>query len=144
MGIRMHKSSNDCFHSASTRKCFISLFFGALDSQAKRNEPCFPAHSSHALKGASTAMCDKRSNSTLRERRPSTLSGAESHLAAERELAAFYNAVLKMHGPAEAQRAAEEWIEEVERPAAGMPSDLRHATVRAAHALALRVAPQRG
>jgi hypothetical protein len=89
-------------------------------------------------------MCDKRSNSTLRERRQANMSDAEFHLAAERELASFYNAVLKMHGSDEAQRAAQEWIAEIERPATGLFTDLHRVTIHAAQALASRVIPQRG
>jgi hypothetical protein len=89
-------------------------------------------------------MCDKRSNSSLRDRRQSSLSDVEFYRAAERELASFYQTVLKMHGPEEAQRAAEQWIAELQEPAAALLSDPRHATINAARALALRVAPQRG
>ena len=85
-------------------------------------------------------MCDKRSNSSLRDRRQSSLSDAEFYRAAERELAAFYQAVLRTHGPVEAQRAAEQWIAELENPEAKLHSAPRHATINAAHALALHVA----
>jgi hypothetical protein len=61
---------------------------------------------------------------------------------AERELAAFYTAVLKTHGPEEASTAARDWIEALETmgcAADGGPADWRSVTIAAASCLAARV-----
>lgn len=59
---------------------------------------------------------------------------------AERELAAFHKAVLKMHGPEEAQRAADDWIRELEATDANeAPANWRRISVAAAGRLASRL-----
>jgi hypothetical protein len=59
-------------------------------------------------------------------------------VTAERELAAFYDAVFRRYGPKEGRKAAQDWIEEVETmdwPADGALPNWRHATNVAAIAL---------
>lgn len=61
---------------------------------------------------------------------------------AERELAAFYTAVLKTYGQEEASTAARDWIESLEGMdcvADGEPSGWRPVTIAAASCLAARV-----
>jgi hypothetical protein len=94
------------------------------------------------MKGAPMAQCNNRTNALLRARQVSDQPNAELHLAAERELAAFYSAVLEMYGPEEARRAGQDWIEEMEkidRSASGVLPDWRHAAIVAADSLASRV-----
>ncbi|HEY1744624.1 MAG TPA: hypothetical protein VGG18_15760 [Granulicella sp.] len=61
---------------------------------------------------------------------------------AERELAAFYTAVLKTYGPEEAKAAASDWIEVLEtvdcEPCAES-EDWRPVTIAAASCLAARI-----
>ena len=66
---------------------------------------------------------------------------AQEFLDAERELASFRQAVLKMHGPEEAQRASEYWIEELESAAClDKPKQFRRISVKAAAKLASKLA----
>ena len=61
---------------------------------------------------------------------------------AEKELAAFYTAVLKTYGPEEAIAAAMDWIESLETMdcvADGGPSGWRPVTIAAAACVAARV-----
>lgn len=60
---------------------------------------------------------------------------------AEKELSSFRQAVLKMYGPEEAQKASECWIEELDT-AACLEKRLpwRHISVKAAAKLGLRLA----
>lgn len=57
----------------------------------------------------------------------------------ERALAAFHAAVGKDYGFEEATKAAEDWIEELEKVCPDRHPDWRSLTARAAHRLALRV-----
>jgi hypothetical protein len=69
------------------------------------------------------------------------LCGAEFLAEAERELAAFCGAVLKMHGADEAERAAQDWLDALKRISwigDGAP-DWRRVTIFAAQCVALRV-----
>jgi len=66
----------------------------------------------------------------------------ESMAKAERALAAFHTAVSKAYGPEEALKAAEEWIEALEktdRAGNGLLPDLRRTTISAAAGLASRI-----
>jgi len=61
---------------------------------------------------------------------------------AEKELAAFYTAVLKTYGPEEARTAARDWIESLETvdcAADGDSSGWRPVTIAAARCLAGRI-----
>ena len=61
---------------------------------------------------------------------------------AERELAAFYTAVLEAYGPEEAKAAARNWIESLDAVdccADGGLSDWRPVTIAAASCLASRI-----
>jgi hypothetical protein len=57
----------------------------------------------------------------------------------ERALASFHAAVAKDYGLEEAAKAAEDWIEELEKTCADRHPDWRSVTARAAYRLALRV-----
>lgn len=61
---------------------------------------------------------------------------------AERELAAFHQAVLRNHGAAEATQAAQDWVEVMETmewPSANLHPDWRRVTIAAASRLASRI-----
>jgi hypothetical protein len=63
-------------------------------------------------------------------------------MTAERELAAFYTAVVSRCGPDEARKAASDWIEEavtMDWTATGAVPDWCHASIVAADRLASRV-----
>jgi hypothetical protein len=131
-------------HPASSHKCFFTALFSRCSRGAGINEPR-PGNwrSSHAMKGAFLAMTDTRSNPCTQSRHDSSSPAAQSQRTAERELAAFHQAVLETYGPQEAIRAAQDWIEALERldvPAAAAPSGWRRATRAAAQSLAFRVA----
>ena len=67
---------------------------------------------------------------------------AELHATAASELAAFYQAVLRQHGPVQANLAAQDWVEVLETmewPANGARPDWRKATIAAASRLATRL-----
>jgi hypothetical protein len=87
-------------------------------------------------------MCNKKSNSIVHAQRASVERFAEFMMTAERELAAFYDAVFRRYGPKEGRKAAQNWIEEVETmdwPAHGALPNWRHATIVAANCLASRI-----
>jgi hypothetical protein len=66
--------------------------------------------------------------------------GTPSRLAeAERQLAAFHQAVLSLHGPEEAQKASEDWLRELETAAPNEPIHWRHISLVAADRLASRL-----
>jgi hypothetical protein len=95
------------------------------------------------MKGASLAMTEKRLNQCAQPRDGSGSPLAQSQRTAERELAAFHQAVLETYGPQEAMRAAQDWIDALEKmdlPVAGAQSGWRYATSAAAQSLASRVA----
>jgi hypothetical protein len=59
-------------------------------------------------------MCNEEKNPIVAtEQIPAELV-ADLLMTAERELAAFYTAVVRRYGPEEARKAAYDWIEEVE------------------------------
>ena len=59
----------------------------------------------------------------------------------ERELAAFYEAVLRRYGLKEARKSAQDWIEELETmgPADCAGQNWNHVTIAAADCLASRI-----
>jgi hypothetical protein len=57
----------------------------------------------------------------------------------ERTLASFHAAVARDYGPEEAEKAAEDWIEELGKTGADEHPDWRSVTAPAAHRLALRM-----
>ena len=90
-------------------------------------------------------MCDRGAASSLHAQQVSPRPGTEIEAAAQRELAAFYEAVSEMYGPEEAMLAALDWIEALEKiaPVAdGSPPDWRLMTIAAAGGLASRVLSQ--
>jgi hypothetical protein len=87
-------------------------------------------------------MHDKETNSIVETQRVPVGIVADLLITAERELAAFYRAVVRRYGPEEARKAARDWIEEVETmdwPVDGAIPNWRHATIVAADSLASRV-----
>ena len=58
-------------------------------------------------------MCAKETNSSVETQQASVEMIADLLLTAERELAAFYTAVVRRYGPEEARRAAYDWIDGV-------------------------------
>ncbi len=65
--------------------------------------------------------------------------GTPSSLAeAERQLAAFHQAVLSLHGPEEAQHATEDWLHELETAAHNEPIHWRRISLATADRLASR------
>jgi hypothetical protein len=58
-------------------------------------------------------------------------------LEAEKELAAFYSAVLALHGPEQAMRAANDWLSQVELSKDSTP--WRHISIKASDKLAARL-----
>jgi hypothetical protein len=59
-------------------------------------------------------MYDEEKNPVVATQLASTGLAADLLKTAERELAAFYTAVVRKYGPGEARRAAYDWIEEME------------------------------
>ncbi len=59
-------------------------------------------------------MCDEKKNPMVATQQASAARVADLLRTAERELAAFYTAVVGRYGPEEARRAAYDWIEEME------------------------------
>jgi len=97
---------------------------------------------SRGMKGVSTAMRERRVASSIHARQVSFSFDAEIHANAQRELAAFYQAVSETYGPEEAMRAALGWIEELARtdqPAGEHAPNWRQTTIAAAGGLASRV-----
>jgi hypothetical protein len=87
-------------------------------------------------------MSGKEANSICHTRRVPAGLVAEFVVTAERELAAFYEAVLRRYGPKEGRKAAQDWIEELETmdwPVDGGLPDWRHVTIVAADCLASRI-----
>lgn len=60
-------------------------------------------------------------------------------MEAERRVGAFYQAVLNLHGQEEAQRAAEDWLYELERAPQGEPLPWRSISLAAIDRLASRL-----
>jgi hypothetical protein len=87
-------------------------------------------------------MCDKKTNSIVHAKHASVERVAELLTTAERELAAFYEAIFKRYGLKEARKAAQDWIEELETmdwPADWALPNWRHVTIAAAKCFALRI-----
>jgi hypothetical protein len=87
-------------------------------------------------------MCDKKTNSIVHAKKEPVELVAEFMMKAERELAAFYEAVFRRYGLKEARKAAQDWIEELETmdwPAEWVFPNWRHVTIVAADCLAFRV-----
>jgi hypothetical protein len=87
-------------------------------------------------------MCNKKTNSIVHAQQASVELVAEFMMTAERELAAFYDAVFRRYGTKEGRKAAQDWIEEVETmdwPADGALPNWRHVTIVAADCLAFRI-----
>jgi hypothetical protein len=87
-------------------------------------------------------MSDKEANSLCHARQVPAELVAKFVMTAERELAAFYEAVLRRYGPKEGRKAAQDWIEELETldwPVDGGLPDWRHVTIVAADILASRI-----
>ena len=95
-------------------------------------------------------MCDKKTSSIVHAEQVAVERVAELMTAAETELAAYYDAVFRRYGLKEARKAAQDWIEELERSdwekwksaprhiAGSLPS-WRDVTISAARRLATRV-----
>ncbi|WP_433967823.1 hypothetical protein [Tunturiibacter gelidiferens] len=87
-------------------------------------------------------MCDKKTNSIVHAQKEPVELVAEFTMKAERELAAFYEAVFRRYGLEEARMAAQDWIEELETmdwPAAWAFPNWRHVTIAAADCFAFRI-----
>jgi hypothetical protein len=87
-------------------------------------------------------MCEKKTNSIVHAQQVPVERVAELMTAAERELAAFYEAVFRLYGLKEAKKAAQDWIGELETMAWSADWALpnwHHVTIAAADCLAFRV-----
>jgi hypothetical protein len=87
-------------------------------------------------------MCDEKQNPMVATQQASAARVVDLLGTAERELAAFYAAVVGRYGPEEARRAAYGWIEEMETmdwPADWALPNWRHVTIAAADCLALGI-----
>jgi hypothetical protein len=87
-------------------------------------------------------MCDKETNlAVATQQAPAGLVG-NLLMTAERELTAFYTAVVRRYGPEEARRAAFDWIREIKImswPSDGAVPNWRHVSIVAADCLSSRV-----
>ena len=87
-------------------------------------------------------MCDKKASSIVHAQQTSIERVAEFIATAERELAAFYEAVFRQYGLKEAKKAAQDWIEELETmdwPADWILPNWHQVTIVAANCLAFRI-----
>jgi hypothetical protein len=87
-------------------------------------------------------MCDEEKNPIVATQQVPAGLVADLLLTAERELAAFYTAVVRRYGPEEPRKAAHDWIEEMETmdwPSDGAVPNWRHVSIVAADCLASRV-----
>ena len=87
-------------------------------------------------------MCSEKKNPIVVTRQASAGLVGDFLRTAERELAAFYTAVVGRYGPEEARRAAYDWIEEMETmdwPADWALPNWRRLSIAAANCLALRI-----
>src|SRR5579863_10189 len=138
-------------HSDVRPNCRTVVLFQAwIDHLSGKERRPGSLRPSHALKGASLAMCDRKAASIVSSAQTSPSPADELVAAAEAELAAFYSAISATYGPEEAMLAADEWIEELERPDreelkspsrpyAGSLPNLRHVTINAARRVASRI-----
>ena len=87
-------------------------------------------------------MCDEKKNPIIATRQAPVGLVADLLMTAERELAAFYTAVVRRYGPGEARRAAYDWIEEMETmdwPLDETIPNWRHVSIVTADCVASRV-----
>jgi hypothetical protein len=87
-------------------------------------------------------MCDEEQNAIVATQQAPAGLVADLLMTAERELAAFYTAVLRRYGPEEVRRAAYDWIDEMETmnwPLDGAVPNWRHFSIMAAVWLSSRV-----
>jgi hypothetical protein len=87
-------------------------------------------------------MCDEEKNPIVATQQAPTRLVAGLLMTAERELAAFYTAVVRRYGPEEARRAAYDWIKEMETmdwPLDETVLNWRHVSIVAADCVAARV-----
>ena len=87
-------------------------------------------------------MCDEEKNPIVATQQASAAPVADLLRTAERELSAFYTAVVRRYGPGEAKRAAYDWIEEMETmdwPLDGVVPNWRRVSIGAADCVAPRV-----
>ena len=87
-------------------------------------------------------MCDEEKSPIVATQNAPAGLVADLLLTAERELAAFYTAVVRRYGPGEARRAAYDWIEEAKTmdwTTNGAVPNWCHASIVAADRLASRV-----
>jgi hypothetical protein len=92
--------------------------------------------------GDKGSMCDKKTSSIVPAQQAPVERVAELLTAAEKELAAFYEAVFRRYGPKEARKAAQDWIEELETmdwPTDRALPNWHHVTIAAADCLAFRI-----
>jgi hypothetical protein len=83
-------------------------------------------------------MCDKKTSSIVHAQQASVERVAELMTTAEKELAAFYEAVFRQYGLKEARNAAHE-LGTMDWPADWTLPNWRHVTIAAADCLALRI-----
>jgi hypothetical protein len=87
-------------------------------------------------------MCDKKTSSIVHAQQAPVERVAELMTTAERELAAFYEAVFRRYGLKEAKKAAQDWIEKLgtmDWPSDWALRNWRHVTIAAADCLAFRI-----
>jgi hypothetical protein len=87
-------------------------------------------------------MCDKKTSTIVHAQDAPAERIDELMTIAERELAAFYEAVFRRYGLKEARKAAQDWIEELgtmDWPADWALLNWRHVTITAADCLAFRI-----
>jgi hypothetical protein len=87
-------------------------------------------------------MCDEERNPIVATQQAPAGIVADLLMTAERELAAFYMAVVRRYGPGEARRAAYDWIREMEImnwPSDGAVPNWRRVSIAAANCVSSRV-----
>jgi hypothetical protein len=87
-------------------------------------------------------MHDKETSSIVETQETSVEMIVDLMLTAERELAAFYEAIEKQYGPKEARKSAHDWIDEMatmDWPIDGVLPNWRRVSIVAADCLASRV-----
>jgi hypothetical protein len=87
-------------------------------------------------------MSDEEKNPIIATRRASAALAADSLRTAERELAAFYTAVVQRYSLEEARRAAYDWIKQIETmswSSDGAVPNWRNVSIAAANCLSSRV-----
>ena len=87
-------------------------------------------------------MCDEEKNPIVATQQAPAGLVADILMTAEKELAAFYTAVVRRYGREEARRAAYDWIEEMETmdwPVDRAVPNWRQVSIVAANCLASRI-----